>query len=171
MVSSIVTYECSLWHLIEPEQSEVNSSRTSLAPRTSSRAYFEVLGFGLEAQVLGFGLELYKSSKMPCPRLEDSIVSWLVEKKITKHKNFLNSGISVARIFDWKAPIRKSHAIWRHQKFSNGEVFLWDKNILEWKIRSLVPGLARKQDVAKGGGLEPKVNVFKYVLNFIVEAR
>ena len=40
---------------------------------------------------------------------------------------------------------------------------LWDENILEWKIRSLRPGLARKQDVAKGGGLEPKVNVYKYV--------
>ena len=31
--------------------------------------------------------------------------------------------------------------------------------------------LARKQDVAKRGGLEPKVNVFKYVLKFIVKTR
>ena len=48
---------------------------------------------------------------------------------------------------------------------------MWDKNILEWKIRSLGPGLVRKQDVAKGEGLEPKVNIFKYVLNFFVEVR
>ena len=27
-----------------------------------------------------------------------------------------------------------------------------DKNILEWKIRTLGPGLVRKQDVAKRGG-------------------
>ena len=38
---------------------------------------------------------------------------------------------------------------------------LWDKSILEWKIRSLGPALVLKQDVAKGGGLKPKVNVFK----------
>ena len=49
--------------------------------------------------------------------------------------------------------------------------FLWNKNILEWKIRSLGTGLARKQDVAKGVGVKPKVNVFKSVLKFIVEAR
>ena len=56
-------------------------------------------------------------------------------------------------------------------KFFKRRDVLWDKNILEWKIRSLGPGLARKQDVAKGGGLKPKVNVFEYVLNFIVEAQ
>ena len=37
--------------------SEVESSRTSLASRTSSRTHFEVLGLGLEGQVLGLGLE------------------------------------------------------------------------------------------------------------------
>ena len=47
---------------------EVESSRTFLA----SRAHFEVVGLGLEA---------YKSSKMYCSRLEDSIVFWLVENK------------------------------------------------------------------------------------------
>ena len=39
------------------------------------------------------------------------------------------------------------------------------------KISSLGPGLMHKQNVAKGGGLESKVNIFKYVLNFIVEER
>ena len=38
------------------------------------------------------------------------------------------------------------------------------------KIRRLEPELVRKQNVAKEG-LEPKINVFKYVLNFIVEGR
>ena len=47
-------------------ESEVESSRTSMASRT----HFEVLG--LEAQALG--LEVYKSSKIICPWLEDSIV-------------------------------------------------------------------------------------------------
>ena len=41
--------------------------------------------------------------------------------------------------------------------FKKREIF-WDKNILEWKIRSLRSGLVRKKDVAKRGGLEPKVN-------------
>ena len=45
--------------------SEVESSRTSLASRTSSRTHFEVLGLGLEA--LG-------PRKLPCPRLEDSTI-------------------------------------------------------------------------------------------------
>ena len=81
------------------------ASRTSLASRTSSRTHFEVLGLGLdlEAQVLGLSLKPFKSSKMSCPRLEDSIVFWLVERKITNHKHYLNSGIGVARIFDWGA--------------------------------------------------------------------
>ena len=44
--------------------------------------------------------------------------------------------------------------------------FLWDKNILEWKIRNVGLDLVRKQDVAKGGELEPKTNVFKICVKF-----
>ena len=40
---------------------EVESLRTSLASRTSWRTHFEVLGLGLEGQVLGLGLEALKS--------------------------------------------------------------------------------------------------------------
>ena len=47
---------------------EVESSRTSLASRTD----FEVLGLGLEGQVLG--LEASSPRKLACPRLEDSTV-------------------------------------------------------------------------------------------------
>ena len=50
--------------------SEVQSSMTSLASRTSSRTHFEVFGLCLEGQVLG--LESSSSRKLPCPRLEDS---------------------------------------------------------------------------------------------------
>ena len=52
--------------------SEVESSRTSLASRTSSRTHFEVLGLGLEGQVHGLGLEASSPRKLPCSRLEDS---------------------------------------------------------------------------------------------------
>ena len=57
--------------------SEVESSRTSLASKTSSRTYFEVLGLGLESQVLG--LEASSPRKLPCPRLEDSTSFYTVE--------------------------------------------------------------------------------------------
>ena len=52
---------------------EVESSRTSLASRTSSRTHFEVLGhgLGLEGQVLGLGLEASSPRKLACPRAED----------------------------------------------------------------------------------------------------
>ena len=38
----------------------------------SSRTHFEVLGLGLEGQVLGLGLEASSPLKLACPRLEDS---------------------------------------------------------------------------------------------------
>ena len=50
----------------------------------------DVLGLGLEAKVLG--LKAYKSLKTSCPRLEDRIIFWLVEKEnnLTKYNsNFL----------------------------------------------------------------------------------
>ena len=47
---------------------EVEFSRKSLASRT----HFEVLGLGLEGQVLGLGLEASSPRKLPCPRLEDN---------------------------------------------------------------------------------------------------
>ena len=34
----------------------------------------DVLSFGLDAQVFGPSLEAYKSLKIPCSRLEDSII-------------------------------------------------------------------------------------------------
>ena len=57
----------------------MESSRTSLASRTSSRTHFEVLGLGLEGQVLGLGLEASSPRKLACPRLEDSTIFWNVK--------------------------------------------------------------------------------------------
>ena len=53
----------------------MESSRTSLASRTD----FEVLGLGLEGQVLGLGLETSSPRKFSCPRLEDSTIFWNVK--------------------------------------------------------------------------------------------
>ena len=53
---------------------EMECLRTSLASSTSLRAHFEVLGLGLglEGQVLG--LKASSPQKLPCPRLEDSMI-------------------------------------------------------------------------------------------------
>ena len=56
---------------------EVESSRTSLASRTSSRTHFE--GLGLEGHVLGLGFEPSSPQKLACPRLEDSTIFWIVK--------------------------------------------------------------------------------------------
>ena len=53
----------------------MESSRTSLASRT----HFEVLGLGLEGQVLGLILEASSPRKLACPRLEDSSIFWIVK--------------------------------------------------------------------------------------------
>ena len=45
----------------------------------SSRTHFEVLGLGLEGQVLGLGLEASSPRKLPCPRLENSTIFWIVK--------------------------------------------------------------------------------------------
>ena len=65
--------------LINTYAAEVESSRTSLASRTSSRTDFEVLGLGLEGQVLGLGLEASSPRKLACSRLEDSTIFWIVK--------------------------------------------------------------------------------------------
>ena len=130
------------------QQAEVESWRTSLASRThfeilSLGLKSQVLGLGIESQVLSLGLEPYKSSKMSCPRLENSIVFWLVESKIIKLKNFLNSVIGVARICDGGGPKRKiSCNMTSSETFKRGD-FLWDKNVLEWKLINLEPWLVR----------------------------
>ena len=71
-----VNYQVVAWKLdgqADDKLSEVESSRTSLASRT----HFEVLGLGLEGQVLG--LEASIPRKLPGPRLEDSTILCTIE--------------------------------------------------------------------------------------------
>ena len=72
-----IHFEIDLVQVKGSEVPEVESLRTSLALRTSSRTHFEVLG--LEGQVLGLGLEASSPRKLPCPRLEDSTIFWMVK--------------------------------------------------------------------------------------------
>ena len=63
----------------------IESSRTSLASRTSSKTHFEVLGLGLEGQVLG--LEVSSPRKLPCPRLDDSTIFCTAEILLENARN------------------------------------------------------------------------------------
>ena len=65
-ISTIRQFNFSRLQVLLPE---VEFSRTSLASRTSSKTHFEVLGFGLESQVLGHDLE------HSCPWPRDSLSS------------------------------------------------------------------------------------------------
>ena len=53
----------------------------------TSRTHFEVLGLGLEGQVLGLGLEASSPRKLPCPRLEDSTIFCSVESLLENARN------------------------------------------------------------------------------------
>ena len=94
----------------------------------------------------------------------------VAERKITKHKKFLNSGVIAAKIFDWGAQFVNNMQYDVIRNFQKKGLFMGQKHRRMEKIRRLEPELVRKQNVAKEG-LEPKINVFKYVLNFIVEGR
>ena len=58
---------------------ESHNSLFYLPEVESSRTHFEVLGLGLEGQVLGLGLEASSPRKLACPRLEDSSIFWIVK--------------------------------------------------------------------------------------------
>ena len=81
---------------------EVESSRTSLASRTSSRTHFEVLGLGLEAS---------SPRKLACPRLEDSSIFRIVKILWSPWKIFWKTFFSGDRLknfcedlfFFWRA--------------------------------------------------------------------
>ena len=63
--------------------------------------------------------------------------------------------IGVTGIFDWREETT-NHMQLRHQKFSTEEL-LWDKDIVDWKIRIHGLCLARNQNFATGRELERKV--------------
>ena len=74
-----VNFESAITYYYFIQLPEVESSRTSLASRTSSRTHFEVLGLGLEAS---------SPRKLACPRLEDSSIFLIVKILWSTWKNF-----------------------------------------------------------------------------------
>ena len=95
-----------LWILTtQTWKAEVESSRTSLASRTSSRTHFEVFGLGLEAS---------SPRKLACPRLEDSTIFWNVKILWSGWKIFWKTFFSGDRLknfcedlfffFFWRSP-------------------------------------------------------------------
>ena len=134
---------------------EVESSRTSL----TSRTHFEVLGLGLDlkAHILGLSLEVYKSSKKSCPRLEAALFFEGLKKK------WPNIKIDVARIFELGTPNPKITCNMMSSKIFKRRDFLWDKNTLEWKIRSL--GRCVNRMLLKRKDWNQKFMFSKYVLN------
>ena len=68
----------------------------------SSRTHFEVLGLGLEGQVLGLGLglglEASSPRKLACPRLEDSSIFWNVKVLWSAWKIFWKTFFSGDRL-------------------------------------------------------------------------
>ena len=80
------------------------------------------------------------------------LIGW---KENNKHENFLNFGIDVARIFDQGAQSANHMQYDVIRKFYREGLLMGQKylRIEDQKIDG--PGLVRKQDVAKGGGLEP----------------
>ena len=56
----------------------MESSRTSLASRTSSKTHFQAIGLGLEAS---------SPEKFPCPRLEDSTIFWTLKILLENTRN------------------------------------------------------------------------------------
>ena len=86
----------------------MESSRTSLASRTSSRTDFEVLGLGLGGQVLG--LEASSPRKLACPRLKDSTIFWIVKILWSGWKIFWKTFfVEIA----WKIFVKTFFFFWR----------------------------------------------------------
>ena len=56
-----------------------NKTPRRFAEVESSRTRFDVLGLGLEGQVLGLVLQASNPRKLPCPRLEDSSIFLIVK--------------------------------------------------------------------------------------------
>ena len=111
--------------------SEVESLRTSLASRTSSRTRFEVLSLGLEGQVLG--LEASNPWKLSCPGLEDSTIFWIVKILWSAWKKFWKTFFSGNRLKNYG----KVFFFWDCVKNFCEDLFFWRALVLA----SLVPGL------------------------------
>ena len=63
----------------------------SLKTFLASRTHFEVLGLGLEGQVLGLGIEASSPQKLPCPRPEDSTIFCTIEILLENIRNLMEN--------------------------------------------------------------------------------
>ena len=99
---------------------EVESSKTSLASRTSSRTHFEVLGLGLEGQVLGLGLEASSPRKLACWPVLGSRTELIFEllKFCGALEKFFRKRFFV--VIAWKIFVKTFFFFWR-----SPEKFLW----------------------------------------------
>ena len=124
------------WIGISCPLSEVESSRTSLASRTSSRTHFEVLGLSLETS---------SPRKLACPRLEDSTIFWNVKILWSAWKIFWKTFFSGDRLknfcedlffFFWRSPEK---FLWRPFFFfwRSPEKFLWRPFFFFWRALAL----------------------------------
>ena len=69
------------------KKNEKGKKETKKQGVESSMAYFEVLGLGLEGQVLVLCLEASSPRKLPCSRLEDSTIFCTVEVWLKNARN------------------------------------------------------------------------------------
>ena len=112
----------------------MESSRTSLVSRTSSRTHFKVFGLGLEAS---------SPRKLACPRLEDSTIFWIVKILWSGWKIFWKTFFCGDRLknfcedlfFFWRSPKK---ILWRpFFSFFFGEHL----RLCPWSLASSIPVL------------------------------
>ena len=65
----------------------------------------------LENTFWSLGLEAYKSSKIPCPRFEDSTISWFVKNENNQKKFHLNFGFQLDDLFFYHLKFRKQSVV------------------------------------------------------------
>ena len=128
----------------------------------SSRTHFEVLGLGLEGQVLGLGLEASSPRKLACPRLEDSTIFWIVKILWSAWKFFWKTFFCGDRLknfcedlffFFWRALALVSLVLGLGLKRSCP----WPRECLSSERLSLALALASDFFCVLGLGLEPCV--------------
>ena len=123
-----------------------------LAEVESSRTHFEVLGLGLEGQVLG--LEASSPQKLLCPRLEDSI-SFNCWNFVDRLKKILED------VFYWRTP---KNFFWRPffwrlpEKFLLGLFFFGEHlRLCPWFLASSIPVLVFERVCPRKGCPWPRI--------------
>ena len=135
----------------------MESSRTSLVSRTSSRTHFEVLG--LEGQVLG--LEASSPQKLPCPRLEDSTFFELLKFCRLPEKKILEG------VFYWRTPEKTFEDFFLRspEKFFEDLFFFGEHlRLCPWSLASSIPVLGLKRVCPRKGCPWPRIFFVSLVL-------